>query len=363
MNENEFNLSPSAERESEQRWRPFTLRRPPWQFRLRTLLLIFVAASVVLSLIAFVVRRNQRHNQAVAKLEAAGAKVARDDNGWTRSVDLGFRPDGAAADPSKLVAPVWDAELVLLQDLPTLENLVLHQARVGDQELKHVAGLKNLRSLDLASTQITDKGLIHLQGLTRLESLDLTQTRITDSGLKQLANMKNLRVLNLFAGKYHSRSDRDPQITDAGLEHLSKLTELEELNLYAARVTDAGVAHLKELTNLRKLNLAHVDTKYDAAIDKEDGVVRLRALGDSPGTKHGVNDITDLEQITDAGLIHLQDLTKLEELDLTGTVVTDAGLDSLKALTNLRELGLGIRVTYEGVEKLQRALPNCKIYR
>jgi len=45
-------------------------------------------------------------------------------------------------------------------------------------------------------------------------------------------------------------------------------------------------------------------------------------------------------QITDAGLVHLKDLTNLEYLDLRETPITDSG-----------------------VAELQKAVPNCEIIR
>jgi len=45
-------------------------------------------------------------------------------------------------------------------------------------------------------------------------------------------------------------------------------------------------------------------------------------------------------QITDAGLVHLKDLTNLQDLELEGAKLTDSG-----------------------VAELQKALPNCEINR
>ena len=46
------------------------------------------------------------------------------------------------------------------------------------------------------------------------------------------------------------------------------------------------------------------------------------------------------EKVTDAGLLHLKDLAKLETLHLTTTHISNAGLAHLKGLSNLRGLGL-----------------------
>ena len=67
-------------------------------------------------------------------------------------------------------------------------------------------------------------------------------------------------------------------------------------------------------------------------------------------------------QITDAGLVHLKELTKLEELYLVGTNVTDDGLVHLKEMNNLQKLSLKFtKVTDAGIAELKQALPNCKI--
>jgi hypothetical protein len=98
-------------------------------------------------------------------------------------------------------------------------------------------------------------------------------------------------------------------------------------NLMGPHFTDAGLIHLDGLTKLEYLAL-------------------------------------DGTQFTDAGLVHLKALTKLKGLILYDTHVTDAGLVHLKGLTNLRELHLdGTQVTDEGFKKLKEALPNCEILR
>jgi hypothetical protein len=67
---------------------------------------------------------------------------------------------------------------------------------------------------------------------------------------------------------------------------------------------------------------------------------------------------------TDADLVHLVELTQLQELHLSGTRVTDAGLMHLRRLTQLQWLYLdGTQATDTGVARLQAALPNCNVYR
>jgi hypothetical protein len=66
--------------------------------------------------------------------------------------------------------------------------------------------------------------------------------------------------------------------------------------------------------------------------------------------------------VTDADLEHLEAVGNLQGLSLSDTEITDEGLKHLVGLTNLRHLDLlGTKVTPEGVERLQEALPECKI--
>ena len=72
--------------------------------------------------------------------------------------------------------------------------------------------------------------------------------------------------------------------------------------------------------------------------------------------------LRDCRNITDAGLVHLKDLTSLQSLNLMKTQITDAGLVHFKGLTNLQKLHLSFtQVTDAGIAELQEALPNCEI--
>ena len=70
------------------------------------------------------------------------------------------------------------------------------------------------------------------------------------------------------------------------------------------------------------------------------------------------------QDCSDADLAHLKGLTKLQTLDLWGTSVTDAGLAHLNGLTKLQRLVLrDTQVSDAVIEKLQKALPRCRIFK
>ena len=75
-------------------------------------------------------------------------------------------------------------------------------------------------------------------------------------------------------------------------------------------------------------------------------------------------DLRNSRLFANADLERLQKLSRLDILCLTNSDITDAELEPLKGLHQLHELELTeTLVTDEGVAKLQKALPNCKITR
>ena len=145
-------------------------------------------------------------------------------------------------------------------------------------------------------------------------------------GLDVLATVESVAFLPPQVGA-------DCTLDDAGLqqieEPLKSLSHLVSLEIWGNRVTDAGLRHLAPLTQIKQLCI------------------------------HGTS-------ITDSGLQHIQALTQLEELSVYETGISDAGLPYLAALKNLKRLScctwrLEQHVTGDGVAKLKKALPNCRI--
>jgi len=87
------------------------------------------------------------------------------------------------------------------------------------------------------------------------------------------------------------------------------------------KVSDAGLVHLAGMTRLESVNLSNTN-------------------------------------VSDAGLAHLGRMPSLAGLNVTGTKVTDAGLVHLKPLPKLTKLNVsGTAVTAQGVKDAKKFLP------
>ena len=77
-----------------------------------------------------------------------------------------------------------------------------------------------------------------------------------------------------------------------------------------------------------------------------DAIAAIKKLGGTVNLDKTSGEVVEVHlliygtKITDAGLVHLKDLTNLTFLGLGGTQITDAGLEHLKGMTNLTRLDL-----------------------
>ncbi|HVX11158.1 MAG TPA: protein kinase [Pirellulales bacterium] len=308
------------------------------------------------------------------------------------------KPDELPSQPFG-VTVVWlrdgrrfaDDELVRLEGLTQLRELDLFETSVGDAGLAHLSGLNSLVTLNLRMIRATDAGLKSLSGLTNLEGLDIAYVAFTDTGLGHLTTLKNLRFLQAFTTQ---------RVSDAGLAQLRHLTRLEHLSINPADATDAGLAFVEDLHELQVLDLR--DTLVgDEGLTHLASAERLRwlRLGDAKISAEGWRTLSVLPHLTglfvmrrapdDRDLSGLAQLDRLEELTITGCDpddegmqhlarmtnlkslslepcenITDAGLAHLESLRQLKELKLkGSKVTDAGIARLQAALPACQITR
>ncbi|MDP7033186.1 MAG: leucine-rich repeat domain-containing protein [Planctomycetota bacterium] len=267
--------------------------------------------------------------------------------------DLGFGADikasktGVEQDKQYYSREDLEEHALVMQARTLSDEVLALLQRLKPGDYHHKRQCLNVTSLELRYAKITDEDLIHLGELVNLEDLDLAFNPISDVGLLHLKGLKNLEYLSISSphvteaglrklrvalpnlSVQYADLDIPENCTDQQLDELIRgQTQLTKIHLMDTKITDAGLVHLKEFTRLKSLQFVNA------------------------------------EQVTDAGLVHLKGLTNLEELYLWNTKVTDAGLVHLKGLTKLKMLWLrGNKVTDAGVQELQKALPNCEIQR
>lgn len=193
---------------------------------------------------------------------------------------------------------------------PALEELDLSNTAADDRTVPLIPA--SVVSLNLAYSSIGNDG-IKLLAARPLVKLDLTATDIENEGLAAIARIASLRDLRISYGRY----------TDKAITALAGLRGLERLEMVRTRLTDEGLKALTGLTKLRVLRLDYTKT-------------------------------------SDKGLAWLP--PSLEELTLDTADVSDEGIETLAKFQHLRLLNLyHTTVTEKGFERLQAALPDCRI--
>jgi hypothetical protein len=168
------------------------LFRWPFQFSIRSLLVLTVAVAIPCSWLATERRQAQRQHEICEVLRISS---------WDVQYDF-EAPQAAEPAPAWLrkmlgddffanVEYIWlanrtDVELAYAGELSGLKTLAVTYARITDAGLAHLQGLTELQALYLGDTQITDAGLEYLKGMSRLKNLDLTGTKVTDAGVAEL---------------------------------------------------------------------------------------------------------------------------------------------------------------------------------
>ncbi len=170
-----------------------------------------------------------------------------------------------------------------------------------------------ITGVNLYGTPTVPRDMERLRGLTELRELYLSSKTYSPSSDKKgefaeesfqfLAKLPKLEKLHV---SLHFLPTID--ITDAAWQHMSGHTQLKELRLSLTRITKAEV--LAPFVNLHSLDLSQAYVSNDA-MKAVAGMTALRRLS-LAGT-----------QVTEPGVLHLRNLTNLEDLDLTGIPLTD----------------------------------------
>ncbi|HJZ90549.1 MAG TPA: hypothetical protein VKE40_06720 [Gemmataceae bacterium] len=368
----------------------------------------------------------QQVTTAERALTDYGCKLHRDDKAAGQPVDLvWFPPKTTNADLGRLVLSaarlpglkmidlgetnVTDAGLKELARLPNLESVYLDKTAVTDAGLKELAGLERLAWLDLADTKVTGKGADTLAGMKALQHLFLEGIKLGTPEVAKLATLTRLRSLGLNSGRSDDAMKEVGKLTNletlrldaapgkAGFAELANLTKLTSLRIRGGlmSIPPEGWKVLAGLSELRTLDLSayyHDDwTQYGAWTDRKREKAKAHAL---PPAAQGLGDLTQLKNLDLTGypigddvfkpigkltgleelcltctLVSLEggkelsDMNKLRRLNVRNALVTNAGLRSLEPLKGLEVIWLyDNRMSDDGVNRLQKALPRTKIY-
>ncbi|MGV3606580.1 MAG: protein kinase domain-containing protein [Planctomycetaceae bacterium] len=254
-----------------------------------------------------------------------------------------------------------------LRALPGLQRAIFEETRFSDNELVHLQGAKDLQTFSAAAfttdTRLTDAATERLREFPNLENLGLWGTNLTDAGLERLANLNQLKHLNIAGTK----------VTDRGMDTIGKFHDLTVLHLYYLPISDAGLPPLQSLSQLQFLSLAWTQVS-DAGLENIRNLKAIREL-DLSGLKINGSGLKYLQELprlkilqihnaalTNDSVLQLSECKSLESLGLHRCPITDNELPHLAKLSELKWLGLnGTKVTAEGVEKLKKGLPNCRI--
>ncbi len=155
----------------------------PFQFRLKTMMLVFLAVSLPLGWIGFRIGQ--------LRAQAALAKQLEDLN-----LSLNYRYGNLywvsfiGTDADRFDASV----LARLKRLPKLTHVDLQGMPITDDDLAYLEGMR-LEAVYLADTRITDAGLARLESLIELSHLDVSNTAVTAEGVEKLRRkIPNLSV-------------------------------------------------------------------------------------------------------------------------------------------------------------------------
>ena len=121
--------------------------------------------------------------------------------------------------------------------LTALAGLFLSRVAVSDGDLAGLGNVDSLQKISFSNCRgIGDATLVVVGQLPKLEELYVSGTSVTDEGFAHLSGLTGLRTLEIH----------DRQVTDAALEALSGLESLKRLKVDQTQITADGVARLRE---------------------------------------------------------------------------------------------------------------------
>ncbi|MBL9155517.1 MAG: protein kinase [Verrucomicrobiales bacterium] len=190
-------------------------------------------------------------------------------------------------------SPLKPEALVQLGRFQALQELQLQPAPLTPESVAALAGLGELGSLCLNSP-FNGETLVGVKGFRSLTSLDLDDAPVTDTGWSAIVQaMPDLQSISLN----RPAESKAPQNAAAFGEQIGRLKNLSFLSLTGPTFTDDWLLAASRAKNLEAMHIY-------------------------------------CPQVTDAGLVHLQDLP-LTALRISTTSITDASIPTLKKFPKL----------------------------
>lgn len=236
---------------------------------------------------------------------------------------------------------------------------------VKDEQLENLAARNQiLDKVVVIGGEMSAKGLASLRD-RRVRSLKVHYTELDRSCLEVVSSLKELERLDI----------RDKHLDDGLVVYLSGLPNLEELKLRNSQLTISGVKHVvTTFPNLEHVGFVDIPHFDDDCLALLKGLKKLREI-DVSGTSVSENALLDFlknEKIDEVGIadLHLDDRFvaklpgRLKALDLSHNPITDASIATVGRMKNLESFRLVGKsmVTTDGLERLKKQLPECKIY-
>ena len=326
----------------------------------------------------------------------------------TLSFRQGFQMDGTMFHHLKCLTNLQSLDLSSCKDvtnnclvnmkfLTALKTLDLKCCyRVTDKGMVHFSTMTSLTSLDVSFTKITDKGVEHalknvglkvfmlggdkttdagiamLKVLPQLEEIGFTFTAAIGVGMLALkacplksveigpnASEEGFGALQYFPGLRRLTVYIPDEINDEWFVHFSSYYALQKAHFSSCnKITACGFMYLSGCTStLEDLNLHQCTGITDDGLAQVAKFTALKTL--QIHSWRGKDNANKPDHVTDAGMVHLKSLTRLQTLSLGYRHnITDTGLAQLHGCKVLRDVSLAglALITSNGLDEL---MANC----
>eukprot|EP00516_Mucochytrium_quahogii_P011666 CAMPEP_0203789022 /NCGR_PEP_ID=MMETSP0100_2-20121128/3182_1 /ASSEMBLY_ACC=CAM_ASM_000210 /TAXON_ID=96639 /ORGANISM=" , Strain NY0313808BC1" /LENGTH=826 /DNA_ID=CAMNT_0050691851 /DNA_START=247 /DNA_END=2724 /DNA_ORIENTATION=+ len=206
-----------------------------------------------------------------------------------------------------------------------------------EQSRSTKSGLKYLEELNVGYCKVTDQGCVSISKLRRLSFLVLKQNEITRKAVEYLIRLPKLQYLDVAHCGQLGRS----------AQQLACIPTLEVLDLSFVPVSSFD--RCRDYENLHEINLSNTTIDFQTLEILSNQARNLSTL--------------KLEgcRVSDHGFYTIENLTKLQVLDLGETDVTDDAMKKIGTLTQLRELNLfQCNITEYGLRMIASKLVNLE---